>query len=55
MKLSDRVDKMEKVLEQHLIESGEIRSDLKWIKKSFWCLVGIAGAVAGVGVEKLWR
>jgi hypothetical protein len=55
MKLNERVDKMEKVLEQHLIESGEIRSDLKWIKKSFWSLVGIAGVMAGVGVEHLWR
>lgn len=55
MKLSDRVDHMEKILEAHLIESGEIRSDLKWLKRSFWSLVGIAGAVAGVGVEKLWR
>jgi hypothetical protein len=27
-------------LEKHLEESGEIRNDLQWLKKSFWTLAG---------------
>jgi hypothetical protein len=27
-------------LEIHLEESGEIRADLKWLKKAFWVLAG---------------
>ena len=36
--INKRLDKLEKQLEDHLIESGEIRSDLKWLKKAFWVL-----------------
>jgi hypothetical protein len=34
--LEKRVSKVEEALEKHLIESGEIRSDLKWLKKAIW-------------------
>jgi len=34
--LEKRVSKVEDALEQHLIESGEIRGDLKWLKKAVW-------------------
>lgn len=38
MSLQTRVTKLEETLEKHLIESGEIRSDLSWLKKAFWTL-----------------
>jgi len=38
--LEKRVSKVEEVLEQHLIESGEIRGDLKWLKKMIWFVLG---------------
>jgi hypothetical protein len=53
MKLSDKVDKLESALVKHLEESGEIRSDLKWLKKGYWALIGLMTAFAGV--EHLWR
>jgi hypothetical protein len=31
--LDKRMTKLEETVEQHLIESGEIRGDLKWLKK----------------------
>ena len=36
MKLNDRVDTIEKTLVKHIEESGEIRADLKWLKKVIW-------------------
>lgn len=42
MSLNSRVSNLEKTLETHLIESGEIRSDLKWLKRAFWTLSGAA-------------
>ncbi len=44
MKLKD----LEGLLVQHLQESGEIRADLKWLKKAFWTLTtaGISFNVA---------
>jgi hypothetical protein len=47
MKLSDRVDALEHAVVKHLEESGEIRADLKWLKKSFWALAGLGTAVGG--------
>ena len=38
MSMEKRMTILEKTLEAHLIESGEIRSDLSWVKKSFWTL-----------------
>lgn len=39
-----RLKDLESLLVQHLQESGEIRSDLNWLKKAFWAL-----ATAGIG------
>lgn len=36
--LDKRVTHLEKTVENHLIESGEIRSDLKWLKKFVWLI-----------------
>jgi hypothetical protein len=38
--LDKRVTKLEDVVETHLIESGEIRGDLKWLKKFMWFVLG---------------
>lgn len=38
---------IEKIMIQHLEESGEIRADLKWLKKSFWALAGVGCMTAG--------
>jgi hypothetical protein len=50
MKISDRVDKLESTLITHLEESGEIRSDLKWLKKAFGVLVGLGVTTCGTAV-----
>ena len=34
--IDKRVTSLEKTVEAHLIESGEIRGDLKWLKKLMW-------------------
>jgi hypothetical protein len=34
--IEKRVSHLEEQVESHLIESGEIRSDLKWVKKMIW-------------------
>lgn len=39
----ERLGALEKSLENHLIESGEIRNDLSWVKKGVW-----VGAGAGL-------
>jgi hypothetical protein len=38
--LEKRIARLEEALEKHLIESGEIRGDLKWLKKSIWFILG---------------
>lgn len=38
--LDKRVTTLEHTVEQHLIESGEIRGDLKWLKKFLWFVLG---------------
>jgi hypothetical protein len=38
--LEKRISKLEEALEKHLIESGEIRGDLKWLKKAIWFILG---------------
>ena len=52
MKLSDRMDSLEKAIITHLEESGEIRSDLKWLKKSFYVLGGL---IVSAIVERFFR
>ena len=34
--LDKRMTKLEDTVEKHMIESGEIRGDLKWLKKMVW-------------------
>jgi hypothetical protein len=34
--IDKRVGHLEEVVEKHLVESGEIRADLKWVKKMIW-------------------
>lgn len=46
MNLSKRLDKLEAAFITHLMESGEIRADLKWLKKAFWTLTGLGVVVA---------
>lgn len=41
-KLIERIEMLEKVIASHLQESGEIRSDLRWLK---WINMGIAALV----------
>lgn len=43
MKISERLDKLEEALMKHLEESGEIRADLKWVKKAVWAMVMVFG------------
>lgn len=38
--LDKRMTKLEETVENHLIESGEIRGDLKWLKKITWFVLG---------------
>lgn len=38
--LDKRMTKLEETVEKHLIESGEIRGDLKWLKKFMWWVLG---------------
>lgn len=49
MKLVEQLDKrmtvLEKAVEVHLLESGEIRTDLAWIKKSMWVAIPIVASV----------
>jgi hypothetical protein len=40
MTISDRLDRVERILAQHLEESGEMRNDIKWIKKTLWAFIG---------------
>ena len=38
--LDKRMTKLEETVEKHLVESGEIRADLKWLKKLMWAILG---------------
>ncbi len=40
MKLEVRMTRLEQIVETHLEQSGNIRTDLAWLKKSFWALSG---------------
>lgn len=46
--LDKRMTKLEETVEKHLVESGEIRSDLKWLKKFMWFVLGSPLAVEAV-------
>jgi hypothetical protein len=55
MNLSKRMDKLEEAFITHLTESGEIRADLKWVKKAVWTLVGLGTTLGGVVTEEIIR
>lgn len=38
--LDKRMTKLEETVEKHLIESGAIRGDLKWLRKLMWWVLG---------------
>lgn len=46
--IDKRVTKLEETVEAHLIESGEIRGDLKWLKKMIWFVLGSPLAIEAV-------
>lgn len=46
--LDKRVTNLEKTVEQHLIESGEIRGDLKWLKKIMYFVVSSPFLIEGL-------
>jgi hypothetical protein len=53
MTLNKRLDKLEEIVSKHLEESGEIRTDLKWLKKAVYWMVG--GGVFMSLVSHIWR
>jgi len=53
MKLNKRVDDIEKALVKHLIESGTIHADIKWLKKANWILGTIVAA--SPIIVRYWR
>lgn len=53
--LDKRLTKLEDAFTQHLSESGEIRSDLKWLRKAFWTLAGLGTSVTAVVIEEIIR
>lgn len=53
MNLSDRVEKLEGVVVKHLEESGEIRADLKWLKKFMWFVLGTP--ITMEVIKHLWK
>ena len=46
--IEKRVTSLEKTVENHLIESGEIRGDLKWLKKIMYFVVSSPFLIEGV-------
>ncbi len=52
--LDKRMTKLEETVEKHLIESGEIRGDLKWIKKFMYFVVSSPFVIEGVKHIHLW-
>lgn len=53
MKLSDRIEHLEGVVTKHLEESGEIRADLKWLKKFMWFVLSMP--VATEVARHIWH
>lgn len=53
MKLSDRMDHLEGLVAKHLEESGEIRADLKWLKKFMWWV--LSAPIVTEVARHLWR
>lgn len=59
LSLDRRLSKLEDAFILHLTESGEIRSDLKWLKKAFWTLAGlgvmVTAGLVGEILHHLWK
>jgi hypothetical protein len=53
MTLSKRMDKLEEIVMKHLTESGEIRADIKWLKRAVYWMIG--GGVLLNLINHLWR
>ena len=53
MKINERVDHLEGIVQKHLEESGEIRADLKWLKKFLWLV--LSAPLATEAVKHLWK
>jgi hypothetical protein len=53
--LIKRMEKLEETMLTHLIESGEIRSDLKWLKRAFWTIAGTGFTFATVMIGYLFN
>jgi hypothetical protein len=53
MKTGDRLDRLERAISIHLEESGEIRQDIKWLKKFLWFVV--ASPWATEVLKHLWH
>lgn len=45
MTILKRIESLENDMEKHLIESGEIRSDLAWIKKAMYGVYGLGATI----------
>jgi len=46
--LDKRITRLEEALEKHLIESGEIRGDLKWLKRAVYFIVSSPFIIEGL-------
>ncbi len=53
MKISDRMDHLEALVSKHLEESGEIRADLKWLKKVMWFVLGTP--LVSEALRHIWK
>jgi hypothetical protein len=53
MKIADRIDRLEKAMTLHLEESGEIRTDIRWLKKAAYFLIG--SPVLSEVLHHLWK
>jgi hypothetical protein len=53
MKITDRLDALEKAMTTHLEESGEIKADLKWLKKALWLV--LASPMVTEVVHRVWK
>ena len=53
MNQGKRLDKLEEIVATHLQESGEIRADLRWLKKFVWILV--ASPMIPEIMRHIWR
>lgn len=55
----DELKELRMRLEHHLEESGEIRADIRWLKRAFWTLIGAGltfnGIVAVAILNHLWK